>query len=124
MTNPRTAVLLADAGKGGAVGYALCAPMSLPYAAALPGAVELKRLYVDAAAQGRGLGRRLLAAAVDWAVAQRAPEVYLGVYCENFGAQRLYAAHGFAKVGEYAFAVGRHRDHEFILRRPLGPPGV
>jgi ribosomal protein S18 acetylase RimI-like enzyme len=94
--------------------------MDLPHAAAAAHAVELKRLYVDPPAQGRGVGEALLRTALDWAAAQRAPEMYLGVYCENVGAQRLYARHGFAKVGEYEFPVGRHRDREFILRRALG----
>lgn len=95
--------------------------MALPYAAAAPDAVELKRLYVTPEGQGRGVGTHLLRAAIGWAVERRAPEIYLGVYCENLGAQRLYARHGFVKVGEYEFAVGRARDREFILRRALGP---
>ncbi|OYX79912.1 MAG: GNAT family N-acetyltransferase, partial [Brevundimonas sp. 32-68-21] len=32
-------------------------------------------------------------------------------------AQRLYAAYGFEKAGEYEYPVGAWRDHEFILRR-------
>ena len=44
-------------------------------------------------------------------------DVWIGVWSENHGAQRLYARHGFEKVGEYEFKVGQTRDHEFILRR-------
>ena len=43
--------------------------------------------------------------------------LWIGVWSENLGAQRLYARRGFEQVGTYAFAVGRVRDHEFILRR-------
>ena len=44
-------------------------------------------------------------------------DVWIGVWSENHGAQRFYARHGFEKVGEYGFTVGRTVDHEFILRR-------
>lgn len=43
--------------------------------------------------------------------------LYIGVWSENFGAQRLYARYGFQPVGEYLFPVGQHRDREFILKR-------
>lgn len=43
--------------------------------------------------------------------------LYIGVWSENFGAERLYARHGFQRVGEYLFPVGEHRDLEFILKR-------
>ena len=44
-------------------------------------------------------------------------QLWIGVWSENHGAQRLYARHGFAQVGTYEFVVGQTRDHEFILRR-------
>jgi len=44
--------------------------------------------------------------------------VWMGVWSENFGAQRFYARYGFSKVGTYAFPVGKVFDLEFILRRP------
>ena len=43
--------------------------------------------------------------------------LWVGVWEENFGAQRFYARAGFQHVGDYEFPVGRVRDHEFILRR-------
>ena len=104
---------------GMALGYLQCGPVSLPHAEADPTRHgELKRLYVSPAAQGKGLGKRLIAAALDH-LAERfgdAPQ-WIGVWSENHRAQALYAAHGFVKVGAYDFPVGRARDHEFILRR-------
>ena len=44
-------------------------------------------------------------------------DVWIGVWSENYGAQRFYERHGFEKVGEYGFAVGKTVDREFILRR-------
>ena len=43
--------------------------------------------------------------------------LWIGVWSGNAKAQRLYAAHGFEKVGEYDYPVGAWRDREFILRR-------
>ena len=43
--------------------------------------------------------------------------LWIGVWSENFGAQKLYGRLGFEKVGEYEFPVGGTRDREFILRR-------
>lgn len=106
-----------DDGKLGA--YLLCSPLSLPAAGALPGAVEMKRLYVDAPLQGQGLGSRFIDEALAWARARHAPEMYLSVFSENHGAQRLYTRLGWEKVGEFIFPVGRHEDLEYLLRLKL-----
>lgn len=106
-----------DNGRLGA--YLLCSPLSLPADSALPGAVEMKRLYVDRPLQGHGLGSRFIDEALTWARSRGAPEMYLSVYSENFDAQRLYARYGWEKVGEFIFPVGRHEDLEFLLRLKL-----
>ena len=49
-------------------------------------------------------------------------DLWIGVWSQNFGAQRFYARYGFGKVGDYEFPVGRVRDHEFILRRGAPTP--
>lgn len=106
--------------EGGRLGaYLLCSPLSLPAEAPLPGAVELKRVYVDGPLQGHGLGSRLVDEALDWARRSGAPEMYLSVYADNLDAQRLYARLGWRKVGEFIFHVGRHQDREFLLCRDM-----
>ena len=82
-----------------------------------PGDGELKRLYVLHAAQNSGWGGRLFQAALDWLERDGPRTLWISVWSENFGAQRFYARHGFEKVGEYEFPVGRVRDREFMLRR-------
>ena len=54
---------------------------------------------------------------MDWMTEQSPPDLWIGVWSENLGAQRFYARRGFQKVGEYGFHVGRTVDREFILRR-------
>lgn len=101
---------------GSAIGYAQAGSCALPHPDVTPACGELKRLYVDATAQGRGFGNLLLETALAWLTAPRR-DLWIGVWSENFGAQRLYGRFGFEKAGEYEFPVGKTRDREFILRR-------
>lgn len=98
------------------VGYVVSGPSVLPIKDKPDSAGELMRLYIYQACQGAGLGSRLLGLALDWLEARFA-HVYLSVYAENHGAQRLYARHGFEKVQAYEFMVGSHADPEYILKK-------
>lgn len=62
------------------------------------GAVELKRMYLRPAERGRGLGKQLLAVALDWARANGAQSVRLDTSERMVAAQRLYEAYGFKRV--------------------------
>ena len=53
-----------------------------------------------------------------WLLRDGPRTLWVGVWSENFGAQRFYGRYGFAHAGEYEFPVGRVRDREFIFRRP------
>ena len=102
---------------GEAVAYALAGPCVLPHPEVTPACGELKRIYVSAAGQGEGLGTRLMDAALAWLERDGPRRLWIGVWSQNLGAQRLYERAGFAKVGEYEFKVGAIRDREFILSR-------
>jgi diamine N-acetyltransferase len=103
---------------GRTVAYALAGPCTLPHPEATSAEGEVKRLYVRQGVQNSGLGGGLLRTAIDWLERNGPGPLWVGVWSENYGAQRLYARYGFAKVGEYEFPVGQARDLEFILRRP------
>jgi ribosomal protein S18 acetylase RimI-like enzyme len=111
----KAAWLLEDDGE--AIGYALAGPCGLPHPDARPEHGELYRIYVLKDFQGGGRGSLLLNAALDWLEKDGPRPLWIGVWSENFGAQKLYGRMGFDKVGEYHFAVGETRDLEFILRR-------
>ena len=102
---------------GEAVGFAFAGPCGLPHPEARPEDGELKRLYVLREHQSGGWGGKLFAEAERWLLESGPRVLWIGVWSENLGAQRFYGRHGFAKVGEYDFPVGRVRDREFILRR-------
>lgn len=106
----------ADAG-GTLVGYVLAGPCKLPVEDLESTAGEVRELYLLGSHQGQGLGTRLLERALDWLGATGRTPLYVGVWSENHGAQRLYGRYGFRKVGEYEFPVGRQMDREFILKR-------
>lgn len=77
------------------------------------GGVMIFRLMIDAGSQGRGLGRALLAATLDWA-AEAYPDarrVRISAVPENDRALDLYRRAGFVDVG---FERG-----EIVLERPM-----
>ncbi len=115
LADPQQAVWLALAGDA-VVGYAHAGPSSIPNPVAA-GCAELKRLYLIKGWQSGGLGRRLMETALAWLEQRPEPDICIGVWSENHGAQRFYARFGFEKVGEYEFPVGSTRDQEFIFRR-------
>ena len=102
---------------GALLAFANAGPNTLPHPEGRPSHAELRRLYVAREAQGQRLGTRLLDIALAWMDDHTDGPLWIGVWSGNAKAQKLYAAHGFAKAGEYQYPVGRWLDDEFILRR-------
>lgn len=119
LADPVNLVRVAATSDGTLYAYLLCSSLSLPADNARPGALELKRIYVDAPLQGRGLGSAFVGEAIAWAEARGAPELYLSVFSENDSARKLYERHGWKKVSEFIFEVGRVQDLEFLMRLDL-----
>jgi ribosomal protein S18 acetylase RimI-like enzyme len=101
----QTTVLVADDG-GRLVGYVQFGPVDIPEVNAREGDRQLRRLYVDRVAQGRGLGRRLIKAALAHPELAAAGRVYLSVWEENDRALRLYESVGFRRVGMTTYSIG------------------
>ena len=116
LADPRKAAWLAEQ-DGEAIGYAAVGPCTLPHAEVTERCGELKRLYLRADRQGGGVGRRLLETSLAWLESQGAPSIWLSVWSENYGAQKLYHRYGFDNVGTYLFPVGDSHDKEFMFRR-------
>ena len=73
------------------------------------GVLELKRMYLRPSRRGRGLGKRLLEVALDYARAHEAVAVRLDTSEQMVAAQRLYEAHGFERVSGSAPRQGQCR---------------
>ncbi len=101
------------------IAYCKAGKNSLPSQPLYPKALEISQLYVAQTFHGHGYGQALLLHSIQYAREQKFPEMILGVYFENTGAQRLYQKHGFRKIDEYDFPVGTHIDREFIYLKPL-----
>ena len=81
--------------------------------------IALGQLYTQPDATGQGTGSALM----DWAIAEARARghdaIQLSVWAENFGGHRFYERYGFAKVAEFDFWVGDHRDDEFLYELRL-----
>ncbi|MDZ4372125.1 MAG: GNAT family N-acetyltransferase [Phenylobacterium sp.] len=82
----RDEVILAAADRAGLVGYAEGGPSRR----GAPGEAEIATLYLLEPAQGRGLGRRLLADAACALAAQGARSLAISVLRDNVRARRFY----------------------------------
>lgn len=106
-----------EASEGTLIGYVTVCPAHLPHPDVKPTDGEVQRLYLLREYQGGGRGSRMLEHALNWLEAGGPRTLWIGVWSENYGAQKLYGCYGFTKVGEYSFMVGDHADREFIMRR-------
>jgi GNAT superfamily N-acetyltransferase len=80
---------------------------------------ELKRMYLWPAYRGRGLGRRLLALALDWARSQGFRSVRLDTGSAMVQAQRFYEAAGFEPCGSRTEVGERASRCEVLYRLQL-----
>ena len=99
-------------------GYLKLQPASLPARAHV---IEICGLAVDPASQGRGVGYRLIEAAVEQAVRHGAHKVSLRVLGPNLRARRLYEGCGFVVEGvlrEEFWLDGRYVD-DVVMARAL-----
>lgn len=77
-------------------------PVGFVLARAAGGEAEILSLAVAPAMRRRGLGGRLLQAALDGAQMRRAGRIVLEVAADNAAARNLYDAAGFAEAGRRA----------------------
>lgn len=81
--------------------------------------IELQRLYVDELHHGGGVGRALLNEAERISREGGFKTMWLGVWEENFKAQKVYERSGFRKVGSHDFVMGTCVQTDWILIKSL-----
>lgn len=88
-------------------------------ATAADAAQELRRLYVLADYQRRGIGRLLMEAALAHQRLAGAKKIYLDVWEHNGGAQALYRQYGFEVADEkrFVFASGTEGGIDLVMVR-------
>ena len=118
LQDPQVEVRIAFSGRR-MVAYCKIGPVKLPIDVGRDPALELHRVYVYQAGQGVGVGRILLAWAIDRARRRGAKNLFLGVWVSNARAIKLYESRGFDHVGAYKFRVGETLDDEIIMRLKL-----
>ena len=82
--------------------------------------LELERIYVASEAQGMGIGQRLLDDVVLYARGAGFTTLWLGVWENNPGAIRFYRRNGFVAFGSHDFMLGKDRQTDILMRRPVG----
>lgn len=85
----------------------------------LPNGFEIQRIYVLKAFQGQGLGRLLFEKALQVACETDCEWVWLGVWDQNYKAQRFYEKYKFERFSEHQFPVGDKVDTDWMLRRSV-----
>jgi GNAT superfamily N-acetyltransferase len=100
LQTPGTTLLVAQ-GEVGVLGVAVLVTRIIPRpGGGLHKVVEVDNLVVRADQRGRRIGRRLLAAAVEWSRQRRAVQVEAFVGDVNRDARRFYESFGFAHAAD------------------------
>lgn len=102
-----------------AIGFCKVGPLKLPAPGPVPGAMELRQLYLHRPWHGLGIADALADWAKGEARARGAAELWLSVFTGNVRARRFYARHGFAEIAPYAFMVGTRADEDILCRAML-----
>jgi ribosomal protein S18 acetylase RimI-like enzyme len=82
-------------------------------------AVELGRIYLDAAFHGRGIAAQLVANLLAAASLRGSRSVWLSVWQEAAQAIRFYQKHGFKIVGRSVFMIGDDPKEDWVMAQTL-----
>jgi ribosomal protein S18 acetylase RimI-like enzyme len=124
MTDPDRAVFVARA-EGPILGYAMLIhgvpsdDADVQQAVTEQPAVELSKIYVLPDAHGGAVSAALITTVIDYATAQHARCLWLGVNQQNARAQRFYAKQGFRIASTKTFRLGDAIENDYVLVRPL-----
>ena len=81
--------------------------------------LEIERIYLLDAYQGKNLGQLLYNQAVKIAHQQGKTSVWLGVWEKNVKAIRFYEKNGFVSFGTHVFKMGDDEQTDIMMRKAL-----
>lgn len=84
--------------------------------------LEIERIYVMNAWQGKKVGQLLYDKAVEIAREKGKSAIWLGVWEENPRAIRFYEKNGFVAFGKHTFMLGNDEQTDIMMRKELSPP--
>ncbi len=102
---------------------ALLDDQTVGMASGIPGAdgtSELRSVWVDPAARGRGVGNQLIAAVEAWALRSGATTLKLSVIPGNQAAMALYRRNGFVLTDELGALLADGASREHVMVKALG----
>lgn len=82
--------------------------------------LELERIYMTKAAQGKGLGQKLLDFTIARATELGKKTVWLGVWEENKLAINFYEKNRFSPFSEHIFKLGADEQKDILYKLGLG----
>ena len=82
-------------------------------------AIEIARIYVSARQIGKGVGQQLMQTAIDYAIAERFPTIWLGVWEQNEKAIGFYHKNGFVAFDKHIFQLGSDAQTDIMMKRVL-----
>jgi len=116
LASPDVTIFVGEDAAGSPLGYSFLRTSPDPPAGVAGARVfEIVRFYVDADAQGRGLGAALMRASLADAQRRNADAVWLQVWKEAPWAVGFYQRMGFAVVGSAPFYFGDQIGDDYIM---------
>lgn len=82
-------------------------------------ALEIERIYVKSAYQGKKVGQLLYNKALEIAEAMNCPYIWLGVWESNEKAVSFYRKNGFEEFGTHIFTLGNDKQTDLLMRKIL-----
>lgn len=86
-----------------------------------PDAFEIERIYIRKNFLKQGLGKYLLAQAMELAENYNKNKVWLGVWEKNENAISFYEKMGFVQTGAHSFYLGKEKQTDLIMTKTLAP---
>jgi ribosomal protein S18 acetylase RimI-like enzyme len=81
--------------------------------------MEIERIYVLKAFQGKKVGQACFEKAVEMARQSKCSFIWLGVWEKNEKALKFYRKNGFQEFSRHIFRIGDDKQTDFLMKRPV-----
>ena len=82
-------------------------------------ALEIERIYVTQAYQGKKVGQQLYEKAIQVAKEKEVEYIWLGVWEENHKAIQFYTKNGFTAFDKHIFTLGDEEQTDIMMKLPI-----